>query len=574
MANHNLPSRTIAHLLHKLISGEITPDEFAQLERVLMVNQKARQLYREIMTLHVDLYGRGRVAVTIRRDLVESLKEDSERYNTRREKLQRIEAYAQQQLEGFLNEQKEDERSETISVPRYDLLEGLWLCGERLSNLVSRASRVVVRAAAVLILMMALVGILGYLWSHRVVATLVATRHAQWEQDIDSHKLRPGWRTLKEGCVQVLFKDGAEVVIQAPCRFNLSSENKMICTLGAVTAQVTPAARGFSIETPSTLVTDYGTAFGIFVDQEESADVLVFDGEVGVEPPMSGRTVNPTLIKKGQNLRGSKSQGMQKGRAKREERQYIRSLPEPNEIGIPGRRLNLADIVGGGNGFGTGTVDQGFHMWTGEPLQVEGMFWWRGRQRYAQAKSNPYVDGVFVPDGEHGPIVVSSTGLTWDQCPDTTGVFYGVPFNGAWFLRPENPGAGRYTYQLNGRTYGPGTAALSMHSNLGITFDLDAVRHDQPGVELKRFTTLWGFSSFRPEDQDRKAEAMLSVLLDGAVCEQSRTAFGQEGVRINIDLSPDQRFLTLIVTDVDGQEWDWTFLAEPVIEMEHPTSDF
>ena len=37
-------------------------------------------------------------------------------------------------------------------------------------------------------------------------------------------------------------------------------------------------------------------------------------------------------------------------------KRFLQEMPDAHQVGIPGKRLNLADVIGGGNGFGTGLI--------------------------------------------------------------------------------------------------------------------------------------------------------------------------------------------------------------------------
>ena len=62
------------------------------------------------------------------------------------------------------------------------------------------------------------------------------------------------------------------------------------------------------------------------------------------------------------------------------------------------QEFDLADVVGGGNGFGTGQTLQGIDPATGEIhsalVQSDRE---AGHSRYAAVTARPLIDGVFVP---------------------------------------------------------------------------------------------------------------------------------------------------------------------------------
>ena len=77
--------------------------------------------------------------------------------------------------------------------------------------------------------------------------------------------------------------------------------------------------------------------------------------------------------------------------------------------------LDLADVVGGGNGFGTGTPDTGIDPRTGSIVSGITATDNPGASNIYNSVAYSFVDGVFVPDGNVGGssvmTQVSSTGL-------------------------------------------------------------------------------------------------------------------------------------------------------------------
>jgi hypothetical protein len=253
---------------------------------------------------------------------------------------------------------------------------------------------------------------------------------------------------------------------------------------------------------------------------------------------------------------------------------FARQMPDANEFGVPGKRLSLADIVGGGNGLGTGILGQGIDPSTGqiapERKVTNGL-----NNGFITTPSLPFIDGVFVPDGESGkPIVITSTGLTFAGCPDTKGTCHEVILNGAAFQEQSFP---VHFGRLAGQTYGTRTRpSIGMHVNAGITFDLDEIRAVMPEVKITEFRTLCGVSEtaalysdgyFGP--QKIRLDVGFSVLIDGQVRFSRRlVTVPSEAAAIRIPLNKEDRFLTLMTTDCNGlNTCAWALFAEPVLEL-------
>jgi hypothetical protein len=147
--------------------------------------------------------------------------------------------------------------------------------------------------AAALAACLALVTAVGWvIWTQRsgarnatsmAVAMLARAVGAQWKIAGESRPvgaaLEPGWLRLKAGLAQVVFYNGARLVIEGPAEVQLISSHEAFCSSGLVSVEVPPQARGFRVGTPQMTVVDLGTAFGIDV-KNTCAEVHVFKGQV------------------------------------------------------------------------------------------------------------------------------------------------------------------------------------------------------------------------------------------------------------------------------------------------------
>jgi hypothetical protein len=82
------------------------------------------------------------------------------------------------------------------------------------------------------------------------------------------------------GTVEIVSTLGARIVIEAPAEFRFEHAQLLHLQAGRLAAEVPPAAKGFTVLTPSGEVVDLGTSFGIDVPKNASAEVHVFEGEV------------------------------------------------------------------------------------------------------------------------------------------------------------------------------------------------------------------------------------------------------------------------------------------------------
>ncbi len=253
----------------------------------------------------------------------------------------------------------------------------------------------------------------------------------------------------------------------------------------------------------------------------------------------------------------SKSRERQ-GQARRAELVTQRDKINEKIARLEGSGWDLADIVGGGNGMGTGADHNGIDTRNGKSQTGQ-----LGRlsdvvlNRFNNA-SSAFVDGVFIPDGEaaQAHIPVSSTGITITNLPKTSGE--------AWDMIRNGPVKSQHSPELEGIDFTkPGHHLLGLHANAGITFDLAAIKKahlPEPTEQGLQFTTKVGYFGARGNSH---ADAW--VFLDG----QQRFHFPAlrraDGLQsLDILLPPTARFLTLVATDGgDGISMDQIGFGDP-----------
>ena len=206
---------------------------------------------------------------------------------------------------------------------------------------------------------------------------------------------------------------------------------------------------------------------------------------------------------------------------------------------LEGKGLNLADVVGGGNGFGTGNYRDGIDARNAK-VQT------RDFGKLGNVVTNKFspsafefIDGVFIPDGQNGAAVipVSSTGITITGIPTTSG--------NAWDMIRNGPVASQHSNELDGIDFTKkGHAFLGLHANSGITFDLAAIRlasgHDQ-----LRFDAELGYFG---ADDGSYADAW--IFLDGENVFEFKRLKRSDGLqKLKVEIPAKTRFLTLVSTD-------------------------
>ena len=89
--------------------------------------------------------------------------------------------------------------------------------------------------------------------------------------------------TLKSGLLEIAYDMGAKVIVQGPATYDVESQNSGFMHFGKLNGHVqAPQAKGFAITTPTAVVTDLGTEFGVEVDKQGTTTSHVFRGVVEV----------------------------------------------------------------------------------------------------------------------------------------------------------------------------------------------------------------------------------------------------------------------------------------------------
>jgi hypothetical protein len=114
----------------------------------------------------------------------------------------------------------------------------------------------------------------------------------------DSLSSTKGEYWLQGGFIKLLFHDGAEVVIEAPARFEILSGSEMNLLRGQAYSTVPKRAVGFTLYTPDSHVIDLGTEFGIKVEPNGS-EVYVTKGKASLVPEGDIRTRRPIELAAG-----------------------------------------------------------------------------------------------------------------------------------------------------------------------------------------------------------------------------------------------------------------------------------
>ncbi len=131
-------------------------------------------------------------------------------------------------------------------------------------------------------------------WLDRVVvADITDTVDCRWDETAlpvghGNHLYKGQQVELLEGSAEITFHSGAVVTLTGPAVFVVDAASRSSLRRGELTARVPRRAKGFAVNTPTAVVVDLGTEFGVIVTPGEDGaaaveEVHVFTGRVEVE---------------------------------------------------------------------------------------------------------------------------------------------------------------------------------------------------------------------------------------------------------------------------------------------------
>ncbi|WP_442485211.1 hypothetical protein [Aeoliella sp. SH292] len=392
---------------------------------------------------------------------------------------------------------------------------------------------------------------------------------------------------LLSGLAEVEFASGAIAIMHGPSVLIPTGPDSAILESGRVTGRAEDG--NFRLATPSAEIVDLGTEFGVSIDEASNTNVVVFEGEVIVAPSNpTNRRVESIFLDHGATAcigsNGELATGVEVEWEDFE--RVVPVAPTTADQLLEEHSLSVVDLVNGGDGKGealagaidalTGTWDQRPWRWTEGPGYIPTDF------KFHHSQSHPAIDGVFVPSPHGARTIATSAGHAIDL-PETMGVTFGP----IWARRR---GVGELP-TTTGDFWGTGTlpfilrrigtarvGAIGMHPNVGITFDLKQCTHglksDVIGFEATLVNLDLAQELKPPEELKNVPErtADFWIYVDGAL-KYSRENFGRdlEGEDIRLELSPGDRFLTLVSTDGGTTiSFDHVLLIDPMLTLSDP----
>ncbi len=421
---------------------------------------------------------------------------------------------------------------------------------------------------------------------------------------------------LASGLMEITYNTGAKVILQGPVTYEVNSNDGGYLSAGRLTARVEkkaeevtsgrePVAGGqwlvasdkqstsdihhsvsapsplasrpsslFIIATPTAVITDLGTEFGVEVNEYGNTVSHVFRGSVKVQRVGE----QGASIGDGQVLRENETVRVERRGSQSEfvtldastPSHFIRGLPEPagkKDI----KTFDLVDVVAGGDGF-SGRRNAGIDPTTGRmsdqqpPLDKDLKFASDGK--YHRVQGSPFIDGVFIPGGGSGSVQTDSAGHAFGDFFATANSTSGYIWAGGTIPSPTDYPVQIRT-ELGGIDYSsPGHGLLFLQSNQALSFDLDAIRRANPGYRLSRFRAAVG-NTETVSERGIEAYGDVWVLMDGERRFNRRQINAFSGAySVSVEIGPKDRFLTLAATDGgNGIGNDWILFGDPVMEL-------
>jgi hypothetical protein len=540
----------LSKLILELTEGSISSQQMERLDQWLHQSQEALDFYRDFIKNTIVL---KRISVFQNQD-AELLKSDL------------WQALAQQ-----------EKAAPAVEIPQEKQIE------EPIQNIERQNVQIKINRGSLITLVLSVAAVLLFVLIVRFVpsktgievATLTDGIKAKWADAatpmVKGVRLATGGTgyLLREGITQIEFDNQAKVTIEAPAEFEIMTGDQVKLNYGRLYATVPQSAIGFAVQTPSARIIDLGTEFGIDASTGGDTSLHVIKGKT-------------TLIA---GEKSSKiSMEVNAGKAKMvsgttfhvsdiacETRLFVRDINSDRKYVWKGQmELDLADMIGGGNGLGTGKQ---FSVLTLKDTVIASNtpvdLLKYDKSTTIEIRSNPFIDSLFIPKGKTH---LCSKEEIVAEFPATSGLTFGCVTNRG--ITAE-PGKGwDNTILLGGKEYGtPKAGMIHIHSNLGVTFDLNQIRQSIPSLKIVGFSSLCGITE-TAQQMPGYNSAVHSwvdfwVLVDGVIqFKKEHVSLTSGPIPIDIKLNANDRYLSLAVTDNDGSIlYDWAIFAQPKLEI-------
>jgi hypothetical protein len=395
---------------------------------------------------------------------------------------------------------------------------------------------------------------------------------------------------LSAGLLEITCDSGAKVILQGPVTYEVESSAGGYLAVGKLTARLEEKSedgsqrsevrgqrseaanqnseiishKSFAVRTPTAIVTDLGTEFGVEVTADGQTTSHVYRGSVRLQAALPDGTVRG----EGRTLFANQAARVERDKqgkgvpfivvgAPPKPVAFLREIPK-----VTIKTLDLVDVVAGGDGF-SGRRNGGIDPTNGKQVtafDTKSQSPKSGDGQYHRVEGLPLVDGIFIPDGTKKDVQVDSAGHRFDGFQGTA--------NKTWqYIWAAGTMPSEVSTRLDGIDYAkPPHGLLYMHASNAITFDLEAVRHVHPDCKLLRFRAA--AANLEPGQYHDMAD--IWVLVDGKARFRRQQVDSYSGVfAVVVPIGEKDRFLTLAATDGGNGiiSHDWIMFGDPRLEM-------
>ena len=254
-------------LLLLALDGKITEEQFEHLQDRIIHDPKARDCYYQFLTAYIGFVSYGSSGTSF-------FKHD----DTAEEYSDLLTQLAEEEINApVVPVQKPVEKiAETILPAPANLPAG------RKLNAISIASMCASAAAIIFLILFTRFVPVG---SNILVGKLARQVDARWEvasgQIIASGDLYAGPMKLTAGLAEIELDSGANVIIEAPAQFTLEFPDRLYLQQGRLVVKINKASGNpFVVRSLHATIVDYGTEFGVQVDEAGSTLTHVYQGKV------------------------------------------------------------------------------------------------------------------------------------------------------------------------------------------------------------------------------------------------------------------------------------------------------
>jgi hypothetical protein len=391
-------------------------------------------------------------------------------------------------------------------------------------------------------------------------------------------RVRAGTRlNIAAGLAELEFHSGARIILHGPTVFTPTGPAAGFLESGRLTGSVENG--NFRLVTQAAEVIDLGTEFGVVADAKVGSDVVVFDGRVQVVSRNESTGDRQVLdMTEGMAARFGLN-GTTELSLKTDAADFKRTMP-PHSPPSNANEICLIDVLAGGTGFGdhlAGAIDpttgeKSYRFQPGTPYHRP------SDGNFHPAAWHPLIDGVFIPSGDGRQVQIDSAGHRVDL-PAGSGKTYKL----VWARSKRS--INQLTQFTNDDFWGshtvPGivkrleqvqTGLIGIHANVGITLNLQAIGESH-GRVAKSFdgavVNLENSGEFDPSlVKNQKRTVDFRVFVDGELRHSQLGFRRQDGDQpFHIALHPSDRFLTIVSGDDGSFYWDQALLIDPVISL-------